>query len=620
MRRKSLHLFNIFPKKIVLVYFFGLFLILFTSSFVIIAGVSQISTFTYATINNDVTGVSSSSNQIMLTEHDVRTVYTSHVPVTIADALNSMNLSSSLAYPLTLTPVDVNGSIPLVVRGLPDNIILSQGITGTLNASSHAVFLGSKAEMRLHSEIGDVLSFSSPFVSGQLNLTVKGVFDTGTEQDYEAVVPFVLGEQIAGLPNGTANALVLSSLKLNSSIFTGNYHFTVHYQGPSGNLLFLDSSGYVHNSTKIVAVNNSVVTRQLEVTLPFGLYTLVLDRTGLRTTLSEFATLENNSVISVSSEGLHTTNGFLSVVTGNSSTAPEILDSSNATISPQYFNKTTGSWVFETPFGTYTLIMNSMRFRIFVFGNATFNANAPALNSSLNVRVNVQSGQASTYSITVKDLDSSRIIFSTLSTSSRLDIPVPENHSYEVAILTGSGLYSEQNTTVVGNETSLVFNIPYVPQQLQTVPISDYSSLGIGSPSAVASFNYFFGTITVSAIALFSIVIGLLTTTLFVFDSQFLVSIRKEIQAISYLFPRMESFFLRVGAFVLLLSMFAAILGIFFSYIAFKLFHIDLIFTFAGYGIGSYPMLYVAPILLLLSIISWIRISVFFNSRFGKTG
>lgn len=604
-------------------YFLGLLLILLTSSLVIIVGFSQISSFSYATTNQTVLGVPVLASGTMITEQDVKTVYNSRVPVTIADAVNSINSLSGklLAYPLTLTPVDINGTIPLVIRGIPNNVILAEGLTSqAANQTSIIVLVGSKAQARVGATLGDSLRISSPFTPSPINVTVGGFFTTGTEEDYEVVVSFTLGEQIAGLPKGIASAVIIPpSITFSPDILAYDYHFSIQYNGPSGNLLLIDSSGYVHDSAQISSSSNSNFTHQtLDVSLSYGLYTAVLERGGLRTTVGQFVTAVNNSALTLNS-ALIGTSGFLTVKAANSSPAPTLLNSSNYRVSPDYFDQSAQVWVFQVPFGTYSLILNGSSHQILVFGNVTFDPNTPSMNSLLNVNLYGSSNQPIAYSITVEDVQSSETIFSSFSTDPFLSIPVEANHSYTVAVLTTDGLLIQQNVTVLQNDTSLRFDIPYVPQQLQNVPVSDYASLGLGFPSQSASFNYFFGTTIASTIALFSIIILLLVLTLLAFDSQFLVSLRNEVKAISYMFPRPSLFFWKVSGPMLLLSVMSAGVGIAISFALFQLLGLDSRFTFVGYGIQLYPIIFVGPSLVMLSLLSWVRISLFFKTKVFAT-
>ncbi|MGI0079180.1 MAG: hypothetical protein ACRECH_06110 [Nitrososphaerales archaeon] len=557
----------------------------------------------------------------MITEQNAKTVYNSRVPVTIADALNVMNpVSGELsAYALTLTPVDISG-IPIVIRGLPKNVISLQGFSTSqiVNRTGNIVLLGSKAQARLGAHIGDNLSIESPFASGSINVTVSGFFKTATELDYEIIVSLVLGEQIAGIPQGIANAVIIpSSIPFTPNILTNNYQLSIDYSGPTGNLIIVDSSGYVHDSTQILPSKDSNFTSQiLKESLPYGLYTVLLEEGQVRTTLNEFVTAINNSVIVVNSP-LSGLSNFLSVKVSNScaTQAPSLLDSLNNTVTPDYCDQKTETWIYKVGLGTYSLSFNGQSHRILVFGNTTFDANAQVQNSFLNVYVNNLGTQALGYSITVKDIQSSQIVFGSFSTDSVLLIPVEANHTYAVALLTTNSLLIEHNVSIAQNGASLTLNIPYLPQQLQNVPISDYTSLGIGFPSQSVSFNYFFGTTTASTIALFSIIIILLVLTLFALNSQFLAALQKEIQAISYMFPRKKPFFLKISGPLLLLSIASAIIGVGASFIIFQLLGLDFKLTFVGYGIQLYPVTYVAVSLISLSLLSWVRILGFLSSK-----
>lgn len=604
-------------------YFFGLLVILLASSLLIVIGTSQISSVEYALTGKSLPAVQGYSKQVMITEQNARTIYNSRVPVTIADAINRMQAESN-AYPETISLVDVNGLVPLVVRGLPANDIASQGLVMplALNGSVNPSLVGSEARIRLNLRLGEMVSITSPFATHLVNLTVAGFFSTGTEEDYELLVSFDTGEQIAGLANGTANAIVIpSSSTINLKAVASEYNLNISYFGAPGTLLIVDSAGYVHYASKILSNGSNSTRESLNASLPYGLYDVLLEQNGVRTELYQFVPLINGSTINLNSTQV-LKSAFLSVKVDNaSSPKPVLLDSQNNSLSPQFFDPLANSWVFKVDLGTYTLILDGSSHNVFVFGNSTFDATATLPNALLDVHVHTigTATQPVGYSITVKDLQSSHIVFSSFSTDPVLPVPLESGHTYSVAILTTSALLLQQNVSLTLSNASVTFNVPYLPGQFQNVPISDYGSFGLGSPSGSASFNYFLGTAISSTIALFSIIISLLVVTLFVLDSQLLVSLRNEIRAILFIFPRNSSLFWKISAPLLLLSLSSAGAGIVLSFAAFWILGMNSNVTFAGFGLSAYPILYVAPALFALSMLSWIKMSLSMRVRvYGK--
>ncbi len=578
----------------------------------IVVGVSQALSVNYALKGEGVPSASIQGSGIIITQKSARTIYNSRVPITIADAINKMQQGSQ-AYAETITLADANG-VPLVVRGLPSHEISSQGLdfpTGS-NESSNLAIVGSEAQARLNAHVGARLSITSSFASQPINLTIAGFFATGTEEDYEVIVMIGNGEEVAGLPGGIANAVVIpGSSSFDLKTVGSEYDLKIAYQGVPGTLMIVDSAGFVHSSFQISASNPSS-SYTFNASLPFGLYDAILEQNGVRTDLNQFVPNGNGSTIDINSTRA-VGSAFLDVKVNTSSvTPPELLDSSNHTVPSQYFDQVAQAWVYKVNLGTYRLVLNGSSHEILVFGNTTFDSSAPSPNALLTVHVNTLglSPQPVGYSITIEDIQSSRILYSSSSSDSILNIPIESGHTYTVAILTTQSLFLEQNVSIEKTNASVIFDVPYVPSQLQNAPVTNSGVLGLGFPSGSASFNYFFGTAIASTIALFSVMVALLVVTLFVLNSQLLASLRNEIRAIVYMFPKKSSFFWKIRAPILVLNLGGAAAGIALSFIAFIFLQMDSHVTFAGFGLVSYPMIYVAPVLVLLSLLSWVSVSL----------
>jgi hypothetical protein len=609
MQVRRLHAFAIFPKRILVAYFIGLCLLLLTSSLIVVIGVSQASSVSYSVSGQTAPGVSSLGAAEVITEKNARTIYNSRVPVTIADAINTIDPGGQ-AYAETVTLVQAQG-IPIVVVGLSGSRISTLGMKIPSGSNSSTIaFVGKEAEARLNVGIGDRISIVSTFQSNSTTLTVAGFFSTGSELDYEIITSLSTGQGIAGLPQGISNAIVIPVQSLvDLKSIASQCNLTISYRGISGTLLLIDSSGYIHSEFQIPS-NNESLFHIFNAILPFGLYNAELEQNGIRTSLQQFVATKSPLILSLNST-FKSGNAFLKVAVGNASISPELVNSSNQTVEAQSINTVNKTWTYYVNLGAYTLISNGISHKLLVFGNTTFDSNSYTPNAMLEVGVvNINPAATSTdYSITVVDAQSSRIVFSSFSSSSSLSIPLVAGHSYNIDILTSENLYFEKNISIDQSNDSVLFDIPYVQSEFQNVPISDYGSLGFGFPSGSASFNYFLGTTIASTMALVSLMVALLVITIFVLDSQLVSSLRKEIVAILYMFPDRRKFFLRIRAPMLLLNIAGGLTGMAISFLAFILLELDSHVTFAGFGISAYPLMYVAPVVTLLSLLSWSKLS-----------
>ena len=258
--------------------------------------------------------------------------------------------------------------------------------------------LGYEAASELHARVGSVLSISSPFADRTFSLSVSEVFSLDNETDYEGIVSLSLGQEIAGLQNGVANAIVLEkSIPKITSIIGSNYALSLNYSGVPGAIDIVDSSGYVHNT----------FTNSSEgFTLPFGLYTAVLDQNGIRTPLKTFVPTQNGTIVNLSTRLVSGT----SLVSVKSNSSPKLLNSQNATILPFSYDNATGYWAFRVENGPYTLLVpGEADTKLTIFGNASYDPNIPTPNSVLNVTI---SNDRNPFYITVKNAATSTIVYS----------------------------------------------------------------------------------------------------------------------------------------------------------------------------------------------------------------
>ncbi len=570
----------------------------------------------------------------LITDRSASTIFTSHIPITIADAINSIRgrneSNGEPAFPMTVSLVEANESIPLVVRGVPvsaiGNFSALAPFQGAISRNSNWILLGSDAASELKARIGTLIILASPQTSGTLfNTTVIGIFHSGSESDYESFVSLPLGQELGHDAPGFASAIVVpSGIDFNTA---ATYDMTLNYVGYSGLLSIVDSSGYVHYSTTVGNTSdyNQIIHKQLSVTLPFGFYDVSLQQSGLRTSLAEFATLSNGTSINISS-GSETSSPFV-WVRDNSTQQPELQNAiTHQKFSPLYYDAGSGSWIFHVGRGEYSLSIANTTTPLLIFANATFDAdsNTQTSNSVLDVHVlfpqmaegisySFSTVPEGSYTITVEDYSSSQIVFAATTTNSSISVPVESGHSYLVTVLaTANQLSLSENVTIpLQSGTSVLsLSIPITPLVPEVSPFSSYSSLGLGPPTQSAVFTGLEISAIFSALALFAIVFGLLGATIFAVGNQVIGSMKNELEALSFMFPTKMALFKHLKLPLLLISIGGSLLALFLSLELFYLFHMSLTITFSGYGLEVFPILYAVISLFALSVFSWARISI----------
>ena len=593
--------FNIFPRKLLVAYLIGVTLILFAALLGTIVGTSQISGVEYAATGTQFSPTFGGNT--LITQQNSKAIYTSSVPQTVADALNF--LSPNSAYPMTVSLTVANQSTSLVIRGLPLDVIQSEISNSTLSENSSWIMLGYEAASELHARVGSVLSISSPFADRTFSLSVSEVFSLDNETDYEGIVSLSLGQEIAGLQNGVANAIVLEkSIPKITSMIGSNYALSLNYSGVPGSIDIVDSSGYVHD-----AFTNS----SEGFILPFGLYTAVLDQNGIRTPLKTFVPTQNGTIVNLSTRLVSGT----SLVSVKSNSSPKLLNSQNATILPFSYDNATGYWAFRVENGPYTLLVpGEADTKLTIFGNASYDPNIPTPNSVLNVTI---SNDRNPFYITVKNAATSTIVYSSFTSLDFLEIPVQANQTYTVSVLSSdTNLLLEQNITI-GNGGSLNVNFPNIPYNLRSVPISDYASLGIGGLSKSATFDYLVGGVIASTTALFGLILVLLGASLFVLARQLVISLRGELAALCFMFPSRGAVRSKVKLPLFALALSGGIVALVIAEVLFYFFKLSSSITFLGYGIESYPLLVSLGIILVFVVLVHYRISALLDREiFGK--
>jgi hypothetical protein len=627
--RRSFKTFDTFPKRSTIGYFACLTLILLSSSFVLIVGLAQISGIEYSVSGHGIPGVEGSSpsfsssaqnssllNQTLITREGSRLIYTSQVPESIAyslDVLQPGPLPAS-SFPMTLSLNDANNTYPLVVRGLPTDII--QSLFGSISESNQGndgwVILGSLAADAMKVHLGNSISVAGPLPNETINLEVIKVFTLGNEEDYQGIVPLSIGQELAGDPPGRVTAIAVSpssGLDVGSFLRTV-YRINLNYTGVAGTLYILDSLGFIHSELEVPSPIQHLL-------LPFGVYSIVLVHNEIRTILDQFETDTNDSTISVASN-LQNSDAFLCVKNSTASAKPPaLITSSNETLLPDSFDPAANCWVFQVQGGLYNLSSGAAGLtsseELLVFGNTTYDPDFKTNGSAfLNLLVSDTSLNATENWLCVKGEQSGYIVFSSLVTSNAdLRIPVVSNQSYDINILTvGSNVLLGQNVSVTsGSSTSLTFNVPNVPEVLISIPISEYSSIGVG-PADNQSFLYLMHSTILSTVALFSLFLLLLGATVFALGGQVLVFLRSELQLSKFTFLTKISLTSRIHLPLLAISMLAAVMALLLSFGIFLFLGISSSVEFLGYGLDRFPFLYMIPILSVLSFLSWLRISI----------
>ena len=427
-----------------------------------------------STVNQSLGGL---SEDVVILQDGARSIYTSRVPLSLAKSL--CMLPGVEACAVTLTPLTLAGK-PIVFRGVETFKGYAQKIVkGSLPTKEGLwVLLGEKARERLGLETGDIVVVGSLSTSYLVTLHVAGTFRLGDLRDYEAVVPYVTGAELAGLPRGLASAIQVKGIETGEleSLVKSLYKLTIEHDAGRGHVDVLDS------------LNTPVASFALEepgaetFQLPFGHYTMVYRESYLTSNLTSILLTENQTLSLMTPDK----DVFKLEVTALETETPTLQLENGSLIQGSWIGD---AWLFEAPQGLHTIKLGETSYLILLMGDTTFNPHTfEETLTQVKIRVQWQDGADVTdYLVSVRKTGGT-LLSSTRSLTPLVTLNLPEGE-YTAEVSKPPYLAKVQFT--VPDQQTITLSLPAISnpsritptlfQQLKAVTPIDASSTTLSS-------------------------------------------------------------------------------------------------------------------------------------------
>lgn len=427
-----------------------------------------------STVNQSLGGL---SEDIVILQDGARSIYTSRVPLSLAKSL--CMLPGVEACAVTLTPLTLAGK-PIVFRGVETLDDYAQKIVkGSLPTEEGLwMLLGEKARERLGLETGDIVVVGSLSTSYLVTLHVAGTFRLGDLRDYEAVVPYVTGAELAGLPRGLASAIQVKGIETGElePLVKSLYKLTIEHDAGRGHVDVLDS------------LNTPVASFALEepgaetFQLPFGHYTMVYRESYLTSNLTSILLTENQTLSLMTPDK----DVFKLEVTALETETPTLQLENGSLIQGSWIGD---AWLFEAPQGLHTIKLGETSYLILLMGDTTFNPHTfEETLTQVKIRVQWQDGADVTdYLVSVRKTGGT-LLSSTRSLTPLVTLNLPEGE-YTAEVSKPPYLAKVQFT--VPDQQTITLSLPAISnpsritptlfQQLKAVTPIDASSTTLSS-------------------------------------------------------------------------------------------------------------------------------------------
>lgn len=355
------------------------------------------------------------SQGIIILQEGAKSIHASLVPRSLAKSL--CILPNVEAHAITLTPVTLAGK-SIMFRGLDTfDDYTNKIIKGSLPTEQGSwMIIGEKAYERLSLEIGDIVVVGSPVAPNILTLHVAGTYRLGELRDYEAVVPYNVGAELAGLSNGLASAIQVDGIEKDElqSLVKNLYTLTIEHNDQLGHVDVLDSMNIQTASFAIEELGAEVLQ------LPFGYYTIVYRKSYLTANLTSILLTENQT-LTLETPDTHVFT--LKIVTPE--TEPPTLQLENSSLIQATWIG--NAWIFEAPRGLHTLKLDEPSYLIPLLGDTTFNPKASEEDATqVKMRVQWQDGaDVADYLISISETGGA-LLASIRSSTSSVTFSLPE--------------------------------------------------------------------------------------------------------------------------------------------------------------------------------------------------
>ena len=541
--------------------------------------------------------LSAGTDQTLIMEEGARSVFTSHVPLSLYESLRRYpNITA--CEPFTLTPTSIQNKT-VIIRGASIEYLTACSkrlIRGKIpNREGPWAIAGIKAAKRLNLKVNDCVAVASPLRPTIMYLKIAGICAFGDPRDYEVLVPLPIGQKIAGLPETIVSIITVEGIDAKSlaNLLNQKMKLIIHCNiDVRGWILILDSLNMPVSSQMIEGPST------LNFTLPFGYYKVAY---------------QSSSVLSILTEVLLTSNTSINVEFFLGSTRTlKVLASKEDTVILQ--NKTgsqihgiwsNGSWIFLVKPGVYTLQINDKSYEVPIFGNTTFDPKGLE-NVGYKVTIKVVSwngSEVSDFLLIVEDKEGN-VVTTLRELSHQVSIKLPEG-PYHVCIYKSP--YFVSTWIDVPKQTNIVIKLPKMISNPEKIPYRIYTSLKPLMPEEAGSYTLqAFMSLTTSYIAAaITFLLSLSVIACFVVQRHFYLSISDKIKILQTIGFSRGKLITNIGTAHLLLSLISAITSTIIAWAVFTLTKLDLILTIMGYG-ADFPATKTLLLTTLSVFVSWL--------------
>jgi len=430
--------------------------------------------FSYGFAETVIEALGGGTDKVILSQRGSKVVYTSRVPLSLAESLN--RIDGVHAQAVTLTPTTIREK-PIVFRGVTSTRkYVDYVIEGFIPQTEGLWFIiGEEAYKRLNLRIGEIVPVGSPLNSDILLLKIVAVYRTGSQRDWEAVIPFSVGRALADLPEDMANMLEVEGLAREELEHTVSkiYHLKINYEFHNGRIYIFDSMDALVECIDIDAPGSK------DLLLPFGYYRVAYQSSYLMSNMTSLLLNRNCSLnLGFSSERLLT----LKVLTSRDST-PLLHIQNGEVVRGDWLD---GFWIFRIPSGFYELEVNGLSYPISMVEDTVFN---PSLEEKdlnpVTLRVLSHEGEEfKDYVVTVRNMDG-EIVFSTFCPTSYTTLFLPSG-TFEVEVSKPPYIIKEVFSTPDVVEVNLKLHAYFNPHK---IPLSLYEKVGVYTKTEKSRFS-----------------------------------------------------------------------------------------------------------------------------------
>ena len=577
----------LWPKKLILA------LLSLIMAHTLVALFSAVSSAYWMVINTALSG----SDGVIVMQAGARTVFTSHVPLSVYESLKR-HPDVVACEPFTLTPTCI-GEKTVIVRGATIKYLNSWSrkvVSGHIPKRGGLwAVVGVKAADRLGLKTGDHIIIASSRTDALMPVEIKAICMFRDSKDYEVLVPLDVGQKIAGLPDTMVSIVEVKGMEKSKlmKLLTSDFELTIGCNiDVEGWILVFDPLNMLVASA---VINNSSVLKFL---LPFGYYEIYYQGRNIFTKLVDVLLDSNKTVfINLSLKA----NSILQVMASKNDVV--ILRDENGTLVKRTWQD--GCWVFAVKPGLYILQINNSTYQVPVLGDTVFNPmgfNAVGYEVLVTV-VSSDGTKVKDFIIVVED-EGGNIIFTSRALGSQISLRLPEGLYTFRIYKPPHFVFKHVN---VKGPMSIVIKLPQLVKNPEKIPYRFYPKLISLKSEEAAEYTLYALTGLTSSYIVAAIVLILTLSVLLCLAVQrhVYLSISEDLRILHIIGFTKSRLLVSIGIPHIMLSISSALTGFAVAWAIYSILRLDVLIVMLGYG-SPFRAVDSLIFTLLSTIISWL--------------